>query len=88
MDPRKRLGSGFAPEAISAQLMFTLSSGGVGLADADRVGQDPVLMGLVGLEKGADESTLGAWLRAQTPPSVQALWEIKGTFLDEVWALA
>ena len=30
LDPRKRPGAGFAPEAISAQLIFTLSSGGAG----------------------------------------------------------
>ena len=88
LDPRKRKGAGFAPEAISAQLMFTLSSGGAGLADAERIGKDSVLMGLVGLEKGADQSTLGEWLRAQTPESVRALWEINWAFLDEVWALA
>ena len=57
LDPRKRPGAGFAPEAISAQLIFTLSSGGAGLADAERVGKDRVLMGLVGLEKGADRGS-------------------------------
>jgi Transposase DDE domain group 1 len=88
LDPRKRKGAGFAPEAICAQLLFTLSSGGVGLADAERTGKDPVLMGLVGLEKGADESTLGEWLRAQTAESVEALWEINGALIDEVWAVA
>jgi hypothetical protein len=88
LDPRKRKGAGFAPEAICAQLLFTLSSGGAGLADAERTGKDRVLMGLVGLEKGADESTLGEWLRAQSPESVHALWEINWTFVDEVWALA
>ena len=88
LDPRKRKGAGFAPEAMSAQFVFTLSSGGAGLADAERTGKDAVLMGLVGLEKGADESTLGEWLRAQTPESVHALWEINWAFVDEVWALA
>lgn len=88
LDPRKRTGAGFAPEAISAQLLFTLSSGGVGLADAERTGKDRVLMGLVGLEKGADQSTLGEWLRTQTPESVHALWEINWAFVEEVWAAA
>jgi hypothetical protein len=88
LDPRKRPGSGFAPEAIGAQVMFTLSSGGVDLADAERTGKDPVLMGLVGLEKGADASTIGEWLRAQTPESVRGIWEINWRFVDEVWALA
>ena len=88
VDRRKRKGAGFAPEAISAQLMFTLASGGCGLADAERAGKDQVLMGLVGLKKGADESTLGEWLRAQTPESVHSLWEINWAFLDEVWGMA
>ncbi len=87
-DPRKRQGAGCAPEAIVAQLIFTLSSGGVGLADAERTGKDRVLMGLVGMEKGADERTLGEWLRAQTAESVHALWEINWAFVDEVWAQA
>ena len=88
MDPRKRTGAGFSPEAISGQFLFAFTSGGNGLADADRFGKDSVAMGLVGLEKGADESTLGEWLRAQTPESVRGLWELNAAFVDAVWAEA
>ena len=66
LDPRQRTGAGFAPVAKVAQLLFTLTSGGASLADAERLGQDRVLMSLLGLAKGADQSTLGEWLRAQT----------------------
>jgi len=38
LDPRKRTGAGFSPAAIIAQLIFTLTSGGASLADAERVG--------------------------------------------------
>ena len=64
LDPRKRTGAGFSPVANVAQLLFTLTSGGASLADAERLGQDRVLMQLLGLKKGADQTTLGQWLRA------------------------
>jgi hypothetical protein len=70
MDPRKRTGAGFPPAANLAQLLFTLTSGGASLADAERLGLDAVLMALLDLEKGADQTTLGEWLRAQTKESV------------------
>jgi hypothetical protein len=39
-------------------------------------------MDLLGLEKGADQTTLGQWLRAQTPESVRALHRINAEFVD------
>jgi Transposase DDE domain group 1 len=82
LDPRKRTSTGFAPAANVAQLLFTLTSGGGSLADAERVGKDRVLMDLLGLEKGADQTTLGEWLRAQTPESVRVLHRINAQFVD------
>src|SRR5216684_914220 len=73
LDPRTRTSSGFSPVANVAQLIFTLTSGGASLADAERLGQDRVLMRLLGLEKGADQTTLGEWLRGQTIGRVIAL---------------
>src|SRR5664280_2508794 len=64
LDPRKRTGAGFSPVANAAQLLFTLTSGGASLADAERLGQDRVLMHLLGLVKGADQTKLGRWLHA------------------------
>jgi hypothetical protein len=84
LEVRKRTGAGFSPVANVAQLLFTLTSGGASLADAERLGQDRVLMQLLGLEKGADQTTLGEWLRGQTKESVIALHRINAALVD--WA--
>ena len=82
LDPRKRTGAGFTPAANVAQLLFTLTSGGASLADAERVGKDRVLMDLLGLAKGADQATLGEFLRAQSPESVRALHRLNAELVD------
>jgi len=82
LDPRKRQGAGFTPAANMAQLIFTLTSGGVSLADAERLGLDQVLLDLLGLDKGADQTTLGEWLRAQTKESVLGLHRLNSDFVD------
>jgi hypothetical protein len=46
------------------------------------MGKDRVLMDLLGLAKGADQSTLGEWLRALTPEGVRALHRINAEFVD------
>jgi hypothetical protein len=84
LDPRKRTGAGFSPVANVAQLLFSLTSGGASLADAERLGEDRVLMDLLGLQKGADQTTLGQWLRAQSKESVLALHQINAQLVD--WA--
>ena len=38
----------------------------------------------VGLEKVADQTTLGEWLRAQTPESVRALCRLNSDFVKEL----
>jgi len=86
LDPRKRKRSGHDPEAMAAQIIFTLTSGGATLADAERIGQDAVLLESVGLEKVADQTTLGEWLRAQTSESVRLLCELNSDFTKEVLA--
>jgi len=83
LDPRKRKGSGYDPEALCAQLVFTLTSGGVSLADAERLGADAVLLEAVGLEKAADQTTLAEWLRAQTPESIRGLCALNAWFVRE-----
>lgn len=82
LECRKRTSVGFAPAANVAQLLFTLTSGGASLADAERLGLDRVLMELLGLEKGADQTTLGEWLRAGDKDSVLALHRINAAFVD------
>lgn len=84
LEVRKRTGSGFSPVAIVAQLLFTFTSGGASLADAERLGQDRVLMDLLGLDKGADQTTLGEWLRAQNAEGVWAMHRINAEWVD--WA--
>jgi hypothetical protein len=84
LDHRKRTGAGFSPVANVAQLLFTLTSGGASLADAERLGQDRVLMQLLGLDKVADQTTLGEWLRGQTKEGVLALHRINADLVD--WA--
>jgi hypothetical protein len=83
IDPRKRKGAGHDPEAMAAQIVFTLTSGGATLADAERIGHDAVLLESVGLEKVADQTTLGEWLRAQTPESVRLLCKLNSDFVKE-----
>ena len=82
LEVRKRTSAGFSPVAVVAQFLFAFTSGGASLADAERMGQDRVLMDLLGLQKGADQSTLGEWLRAQTPESVRVLHRINADFVD------
>lgn len=86
MDPRRDRSRGFGPEVIIAQFIFSLCSGGISLADAQRLGKDTALGQLVGLERMADESTLGEWLRGQNPQSLNALWQIIREFI--AWVLA
>jgi hypothetical protein len=82
LEVRKRTGAGFCPVAVVAQFLFAFTSGGASLADAERMGKDRVLMDLLGLQKGADQSTLGEWLRAQTPESIRVLHRINADFVD------
>lgn len=84
LDPRRRTSAGFSPVALAAQLLFTFTSGGTSLADAERLDQDRVLLQLLGLDKGADPTTLGEWLRAQTKASVRALHRLNAQWVD--WA--
>ncbi len=86
MDPRKDRSRGFGPEVIISQLIFSLCSGGISLADAERLSGDQALGRLVGVERMADESTLGEWLRGQSPESLRALWRIIREFV--AWVLA
>jgi hypothetical protein len=85
LDPRKDKSRGFSPEVLLSQFIFSFCSGGVSLADAGRLGSDKALGQLLGMERWADESTLGEWLRAQSPSSLKALWAIIREFI--AWTL-
>jgi hypothetical protein len=88
LDPRKRKGSGYDPEAQAAQVILGLTSGAVTLKDMERMGDDAVLMEAVGLDKVADASTQAEWLRAQTPASVEALAQLNAQFVKAVLDVA
>jgi hypothetical protein len=85
LDPRRDKKRGFSPELIVAQLVFSFCSGGAGLIDAQRLGDNPALCELLGVPKCADASTLGEWLRHQSPQSVNALQALCRDFV--AWAL-
>lgn len=84
IDPRQRRGSGFGPDAIVAQFLYCFAAGGTSLADAERIEEDPLARRLARMDAFADESTLGEWLRAQTPESVRAFWGLIQEFI--AWA--
>ena len=88
LDPRKRKGSGFDPAALAAQIILALTSGGTTLADAERFGDDPVLMEAVGLEGGADQTTLGEWLRSVTAQGVEELAALNSAIAKQIIAEA
>ena len=85
IDPRKDTSRGFSPEAIIAQLIFSFCSGGTSLSDAGRLGGDPTLGVLLGMERWAEETTIGNWLRAQNVHSLRCFWRIVLEFV--AWAL-
>ncbi len=84
LDPRKRKGSGFGPDAIVAQFIYCFAAGGASLADAERLEEDSLARRLARMDCFADETTLGEWLRAQTPESVRAFWKLIHEFI--AWA--
>ncbi len=88
LDPRNRRTAGFSATSIVAQMILGFTSGAASLADMERVGSDRVLMELVGLSKGADQSTLGEWLRAQTSQTVAAVMAVNRTLVSRVLAQA
>ena len=63
LDWRLQKSKGFDPEVMIAQLVVCFTSGGVSLADAGRLNEDEALKALLGVERFADETTLGEWLR-------------------------
>jgi len=76
LDWRLQKGKGFDPEVLVAQLIVCFTSGGVSLADAGRLNEDEALKGLLGVERFADETTLGEWLREVGPAGWQVVRQI------------
>jgi hypothetical protein len=86
LDPRKRKTHGYSPELMVAQLLYSLCSGGASLADAERFNEEPLAKLLARVPAFADQTTVGEWLRAQSPQTVAAFWELIRQFVN--WVLA
>jgi hypothetical protein len=87
LDGRKHKGKGYDPEVYAGQVLFCLTSGGVSLADAERLDEDASVKEILGIEKFADQTALGQWLRqAGAAGGVEALQRINREFVK--WILA
>lgn len=85
LDPRSRKGRGYGPDLILSQLIYSFCTGGDSLADAEKLKSDPLAKRLAGVPTFADETTLGEWLRAQSPESVEAIARITREFI--LWVM-
>ena len=85
LDPRTHLGKGFTPLVYVTQLLASFTSGGVSLADAERLNDDGPLKAFLGLAKFPDQTAVGQWLRDIGEPGWQALRRINRAFVQ--WAL-
>jgi hypothetical protein len=86
LDPRRRKSRGYSPEVIVAQLVYSFTAGGISLADAEELNDEPLAKLLARVSSFADQSTVGEWLRAQTPESIAAFWGVVREFV--AWVLA
>lgn len=86
LDPRTRTTHGYSPELIVAQLLYCFCSGGASLADAERLNDEPLARQLAHVEKFADQTQLGEWLRKQSDASIAALWKLIAEFVQ--WVIA
>ena len=86
LDPRTRTSHGYSPERIVAQLLYSFCSGGASLADAERLNEEPLARQLARVEKFADQTQLGQWLRKPSDASIAALWKLIAELVQ--WVLA
>lgn len=86
LDPRSRTSHGYSPERLVAQLLYSFCSGGARLADAERLNDEPLVRQLARVEKFADQTQLGEWLRKQNDTSIAALWKLIAEFVQ--WVIA
>jgi len=84
LEVRTHKGKGFAPLVYVSQLLYSFTSGGVSLADAERLNDDGPLLALLGLEKFPDQTAVGEWLRDLGEPGWQALRRLSRDFVQ--WA--
>ena len=86
LDPRTHRGKGFDPLVYVTQLLYSFTSGGVSLADAEGLNDDGPLRAFLGIEKFPDQTALGQWLREIGEPGWQALRRLNRDFVR--WTLA
>lgn len=86
IDHRVRTSHGYSPELNVAQLLYCFCSGGASLADAERLNDEPLVRQLARVERFADQTQLGQWLRQQSPASVAAFWGLIAEFVQ--WVIA
>jgi hypothetical protein len=84
LDPWVRTTQGYNPELIVGQWLYALGSGGGGLADAERLNDEPLAHPLARVEHFADQTQLGEWLRKQTDASIAAVWGFIREFVQWV----
>jgi len=81
LDCRKRKTQGYSAELMVAQLLYSLTSGGGSLADAERLNEEPLAKQLARVPGFADQTTVGQWLRAQSPESIAGFWQVIAAFV-------
>lgn len=86
LDPRTHTGKGYAPLVYVTQLLHSFTSGGVSLADAERLNEDEPFKAFLGVAKLPDQTAVGEWLRDIGEPGWQALRRINRDFVQ--WTLA
>src|SRR5512138_771286 len=59
LDPRRRKSRGYGPEVIVAQLLYSFTAGGLSLADAEDLNEEPLAKLLARIDSFADQSTVG-----------------------------
>ena len=82
LDPRTHRGKGFDPLVYVTQLLHSLTSGGVSLADAERLNEDEPLKAFLGVAKLPDQTAVGEWLRDIGEPGWQVLRRINRDFVQ------
>jgi hypothetical protein len=84
---RQHKGKGYDPVVYAAHTLFCLTSGGVSLADAERLDEDASVKEMLGLKKCPDQTALGQWLgQAGANGGVEALQHINRDFV--AWVLS
>ncbi len=86
LDARVRTTHGYSPELIVGQMLYSLCSGGSSLADAERLNDEPLARQLARVQRFADQTQLGEWLRKQTAVSVAGFWQLISEFVQ--WVIA